>query len=295
MLLPANSQPCDRRLGRPPTRMTRSEVRRMPWPSRIPNRRLLLYPCLFYFAPSGAAKRRRGPGLMPNTRKILIVDDDAELRDALTEQLSLHEEFEAEAVENGSKGVQAAKTGTDRSRHHGCRPARHRRPRSRAHPAQERLQGADHHAHRPRHRFRHHPRPRIGRQRLRHQAVPLRRAAGAHPRAAAPARGERGRRLHHRPIHVPAKLEALAQSQGQQGPPDREGNVDPALPLSRRPAAGVARDAACRRSGATIPASPRTRSKPTSIDCGRRSRRMLPLPPSWSPKPAATNWCRNRG
>ena len=48
---------------------------------------------------------------MPNTRKILIVDDDAELRDALTEQLSLHEEFEAEAVDTGSKGVQAAKTG----------------------------------------------------------------------------------------------------------------------------------------------------------------------------------------
>ena len=33
------------------------------------------------------------------------------LRDALTEQLSLHEEFEAVAVENGSKGVQAAKAG----------------------------------------------------------------------------------------------------------------------------------------------------------------------------------------
>ena len=48
---------------------------------------------------------------MPNTRKILIVDDDPELRDALTEQLSLHEEFEAVAVENGTKGVQAAKTG----------------------------------------------------------------------------------------------------------------------------------------------------------------------------------------
>src|SRR4249919_3849388 len=46
---------------------------------------------------------------MPNTRKILIVDDDPEMRDALTEQLSLHEEFEAIAVENGSKGVQAAK------------------------------------------------------------------------------------------------------------------------------------------------------------------------------------------
>ena len=48
---------------------------------------------------------------MPNTRRILIVDDDAELRDALTEQLSLHEEFDAIAVENGAKGVQAAKTG----------------------------------------------------------------------------------------------------------------------------------------------------------------------------------------
>jgi DNA-binding response OmpR family regulator len=33
------------------------------------------------------------------------------LRDALTEQLSLHEEFEAVAAENGSKGVQAAKAG----------------------------------------------------------------------------------------------------------------------------------------------------------------------------------------
>ena len=50
-----------------------------------------------------------GAELMPNTRKILIVDDDPELRDALTEQLSL--EFEAVAVENGTKGVQAAKTG----------------------------------------------------------------------------------------------------------------------------------------------------------------------------------------
>ena len=48
---------------------------------------------------------------MPNTRNILIVDDDPELREALMEQLSLHEEFEAVAAENGSKGVQAAKAG----------------------------------------------------------------------------------------------------------------------------------------------------------------------------------------
>src|SRR6266576_3125929 len=48
---------------------------------------------------------------MPNARRILIVDDDTELRDALVEQLSLHEEFDAIAAESGTKGVQAAKAG----------------------------------------------------------------------------------------------------------------------------------------------------------------------------------------
>ncbi len=46
---------------------------------------------------------------MPNTRKILIIEDDPELRGALREQLSLNEEYEAVAAENGNKGVQAAK------------------------------------------------------------------------------------------------------------------------------------------------------------------------------------------
>jgi DNA-binding response OmpR family regulator len=48
---------------------------------------------------------------MSNIRKILIVDDDTELRDALVEQLSLHEEFEAVAADSGAKGVQAARAG----------------------------------------------------------------------------------------------------------------------------------------------------------------------------------------
>ena len=48
---------------------------------------------------------------MPNTRKILIVDDDADMRGTLVEQLALHDEFEAEAVESGTKGVEAAKNG----------------------------------------------------------------------------------------------------------------------------------------------------------------------------------------
>src|SRR5882757_4884179 len=46
---------------------------------------------------------------MANARKILIVDDDTDLRDTLVEQLSLHEEFEASAVDTGAKGASAAK------------------------------------------------------------------------------------------------------------------------------------------------------------------------------------------
>src|ERR1700745_2770615 len=48
---------------------------------------------------------------MTNVRRILIVEDDSELRDALVEQLALPEEFEAVAAENGTKGGQAAKAG----------------------------------------------------------------------------------------------------------------------------------------------------------------------------------------
>jgi DNA-binding response OmpR family regulator len=48
---------------------------------------------------------------MANKRTILIVDDDAELREALVEQLALHEEFDAISVDSGTKGVQAAKSG----------------------------------------------------------------------------------------------------------------------------------------------------------------------------------------
>ncbi len=47
---------------------------------------------------------------MANARKILIVDDDTDLRDTLVEQLSLHDEFEASAVDTGAKGASAAKS-----------------------------------------------------------------------------------------------------------------------------------------------------------------------------------------
>jgi DNA-binding response OmpR family regulator len=48
---------------------------------------------------------------MSSKRTILIVDDDTELREALVEQLALHEEFEATAVDSGAKAVQESKGG----------------------------------------------------------------------------------------------------------------------------------------------------------------------------------------
>src|SRR5262245_19132209 len=58
------------------------------------------------------ARLSMGPrGAMATKRTILIVDDDAELRDALVEQLALHEEFDAISADSGTKGVQAAKNG----------------------------------------------------------------------------------------------------------------------------------------------------------------------------------------
>ena len=44
-------------------------------------------------------------------RTILLVDDDDELREALTEQLSLYEEFQVMTEASATKGVQAARNG----------------------------------------------------------------------------------------------------------------------------------------------------------------------------------------
>jgi len=48
---------------------------------------------------------------MANARKILVVDDDAELREALIEQLALQQEFETETAETAQAALQSAKNG----------------------------------------------------------------------------------------------------------------------------------------------------------------------------------------
>ena len=48
---------------------------------------------------------------MSNARKILIIDDDDELRESLSEQLSLHEEFDTVLAATASEGLKQARSG----------------------------------------------------------------------------------------------------------------------------------------------------------------------------------------
>jgi DNA-binding response OmpR family regulator len=48
--------------------------------------------------------------LMAQVRTILIADDDEDLRQALAEQLTLHEEFEVLQAENGARAITAARS-----------------------------------------------------------------------------------------------------------------------------------------------------------------------------------------
>ncbi len=46
---------------------------------------------------------------MSNSRKILIVDDDDDLRESLQEQLALHDEFDVVVAENAATGMEVAR------------------------------------------------------------------------------------------------------------------------------------------------------------------------------------------
>lgn len=50
-------------------------------------------------------------GPMSNARRILIIDDDDELRESLSEQLSLHEEFDTELAPTAQEGLKLARNG----------------------------------------------------------------------------------------------------------------------------------------------------------------------------------------
>lgn len=48
---------------------------------------------------------------MTTARKILVIDDDDDLRESLTDQLALHEEFDTSSASSAAEGLAAAKAG----------------------------------------------------------------------------------------------------------------------------------------------------------------------------------------
>ena len=181
---------------------------------------------------------------MPNSRKILIVDDDTELRTALVEQLALHDEFEAVAVDSGTKGVAEAKAGqidlvimdVGLPDVDGREAVRILRKNGFKAPIIM-LTGHD-----------------------TDSDTILGLESGANDYITKPfrfavllARIRAQLRQHEAsedavftigPYTFRPSSKLLMSPEGQQDPPDREGNRDPALSLSRRAAAGVARDVA---------------------------------------------------
>jgi DNA-binding response OmpR family regulator len=225
---------------------------------------------------------------MTNTRKILIVDDDAELREALVEQLAQLEEFESIAVDNGTKGVQAAKAGQidlvimdvglpDVDGREAVRILRKNGFKApiimlTGHNTDSDTilgldSGANDYVAKP---FRFAVLlARIRAQVRQHDAS----------EDAVFTIGPHTFRPSSKILHSP-KGNKVRLTQKETA----------ILRYLYRPANVRCRARrCCRRSGATIPASPPIRSKPISIGCARRSRMTPRAPPSWSPKQAATS------
>ena len=189
---------------------------------------------------------------MSTARKILIVDDDEDLRESLKDQLALHDEFEVATAGTAAKAIDKAKGKhfdlvlldvglPDMDGREACKILRKNGFKS---PIvmltgndsdADMILGLD-----------------SGANDYVTKPFQVCGAAGAHSRPAAPARAERGRRLRHRPLLVQAGLEDAGRREGIEDPPDRERDVDPQVSLPRRREGGDPRRAACRRSGATM-------------------------------------------
>ena len=146
---------------------------------------------------------------MTTARRILIVDDDEELRESLKDQLVLHDEFEVLTAGTASKGMELAQGRSFRPPRVRRVASRHGRPRGGASCCAragfktpivmltgnvsdaDTILGLD-----------------AGANDYVTKPFKFARAARPHPRAAAPARAERGRRLRHRALHVQAGLQA---------------------------------------------------------------------------------------
>ena len=151
---------------------------------------------------------------MSNASRLLVVDDDQDLRDTLAEQLGLYDEFQVATAESAGQAIDTVKGDRidlaimdvglpDMDGREAVKMMR-----------TGRIPQSDHHADGQGSESDTVIGLEVGRQRLRDEALQVRGAAGAHPGASAPIRGERGRGLPDRSLYVPARLEASHDEKG---------------------------------------------------------------------------------
>ena len=197
------------------------------------------------------------------------------------DQLSLYEEFDAIRWKPEQSGSTAGEEWPYRSRDHGCGASRISMAVTRcgscARTVSEApvimLTGRDFGR-------RHHPRAGIRRERLRDEAVSPPGAAGAHPRATAPAPGERRREFLIGPYTFRPSSKLLVTANGRKiRLTEKESSV--LRHLYRAGRQPVSREQLLQEVWGYNSASAPTHWKRTSIACGRKSSATLPFRRSW--------------
>jgi len=227
---------------------------------------------------------------MSNARKILIIDDDDELRESLSEQLTLHEEFDTTLAATASDGLKQARGGhvdlvlldiglPDLDGREACKLLRRGGFKGPVIMLTAQTSDAD---------------------------TILGLESGANDYVTKPfrlgvllARIRAQLRQHEQSEDAvftigpytfrPASKLLVDGNGGKIRLTEKETSI--LKYLYRAGERVVTRRCCCTRCGAITPALPRTRSRPTSIACARRSRRTLRRPSSSSPRPAAINSC----
>jgi DNA-binding response OmpR family regulator len=152
---------------------------------------------------------------MANLKKILLVDDEDDLREALSEQLVMTEDFDVFEAGSGAQAMERVKEGLydlvildvglpDTDGRELCRLLRKQGVRCpvvmlTGHTSDsDTILGLE-----------------SGANDYVAKALPLRRAARAPARPAAPARAVRGRRIQHRPLRLPPAQKSLQDKEGR--------------------------------------------------------------------------------
>ena len=228
--------------------------------------------------------------------RILIVEDDNDIAALIAHYLE-KAGYGSEIVPDGGAGADRGEGNAARSRHPRFDAAGAERPRGVQGAARRQPHGgaAHHHADRARRRVGAHPRARFGRRRLRRQAVQSERADGARARAAAPRRaaGDQGAHPALRPDQRRRRTPHRVRQRRERAA-DGEGISAAAISARASRPRAVARSAAVRRLGLSVPGRHAHRRRARAGACARScrfsKRRSSPCSSSATSSPNRRRW-----